>query len=168
MPTRNPVWLPRPEGVDRPGDPVLTMTPAQRALWIEVLWYANYLTGYGAPISRSLKERTASPRPGDLVFIPDAMDRRAQSDAEDGAALHGIGYLICKRNEPAVTEEVWRRHGESDWNGECPMGRVWYVQYMPGAGDVCRWENASCMTVPRGGEFADEVSMNARNYLGER
>lgn len=161
MSTREPKWLPRPQGTERPDDPVLTMTPEQRKLWIDVLWYSNYLTGYGSPISKALKERTADPQPGDLVFIPDAMDRRATSDSSAGAALHGIGYLVCKRREPAMSQEAWAEHGQQDYDGNCPEERVWYVQYMPGKDDVVRWENASCQAVPRGGEFAAEVERMA-------
>jgi len=163
--TTAPVWLPRPQGTDRADDPVLTMTGEQRSVFIEAVYYGWSLTGYGqAPIGRALAERRHDPRPGDLVVIPDALSRRATSTDDKSTQLMGLGYLVEGRYEPAVTEEIWAEYGESDWGGECPREKAWYVQYGPNPEDVCRWENASCQAVPRGGEFAKEVEGAASSY----
>lgn len=166
MSTRAPVWLPRPVGVDRPDDPILTMTAEQKKLFLEVVWYASYLSGYGSPVERACKERCYAPRTGDLVIIPDAL-RRIDSEA-GSSQLMGVGYLTAERTEPAISEEAWAEYGQSDWEGRCPEQRIWYVQYMPAAGDVCRWENAGCQAVPRGGEFADEVHRIADRIMKEQ
>lgn len=166
MPTREPVWLPRPQGTDRPGDPVLTMTGEQKAVFIEAVHYGWFLTGYSdAPIGKALAGRRHHPRPGDLVMISDALDRRATSTDDKSTQLMGLGYLVETRLEPSVTEEVWAQYGESDWDGECPRGDAHYIQYGPNAADVCRWENATVQAVPRGGEFAKQVQEDARAYL---
>lgn len=165
MSTREPRWLPRPVGTDRPGDPILTMTAEQKAVFLEVLWYSYYLTGRSlAPIGRALADRQHRPRVGDLVIIPDAMSHRTSS-AE--SALMGVGYLVGERLEPSVSEEAWAKYGESEWEGRCPEGQIWYVQYDPRGTAVCRWENADCQAVPRGGTFAEEVQAASGRYLQE-
>lgn len=164
MTTRTPQWLPRPVGVDRPGDPVLTMTAEQRAVLLDTVYWGWSLTGVAnAPVGRALTDRRLHPRPGDLVIIPDAMSRRTSSA---GNPLMGVGYLLATRREPAIGEQEWAEDGQTEWAGNCPEEQVWYVQYGPAAGDVCRWENASCHAVPRGGAFADEIQEAASRSMG--
>lgn len=165
MSIREPKWLPRPTGVNRPDDPILTMTAEQKNVFLEAVWYSFCLTGMvSAPIGRALADRRRHPRAGDLVIIPDAMSPRTSS-AED--TLMGVGYLVGERWEPAVSEEAWAEHGQTEWDGYCPETQAWYVQYDPRATAVCRWENADCLAVPRGGPFADEVKRAADKYVTE-
>lgn len=167
MSTREPQWLPRPTGTDRSSDPILTMTAEQKAVFLEVTWYSMFLNGYvRTPIGRALADRRHHPRVGDLVVIPDAMRRRA---VDGESSLMGVGYLVAERIEPSLTEEGWRQYGESEYGGICPEEQIWYVQYDPRATAVCRWENAECQAVPRGGEFAEEVRSMADRYMtGDR
>lgn len=162
MATREPQWLPRPVGTDRPDDPVLTMTAEQKAVLLDAVWYGWSLTGTAsAPIGRALTNRRLHPRPGDLVIIPDAMSAPMSSVS---TPARGVGYLLEERWEPIVGEDEWVRVGDEEYAGVCPEEIVFYVQYGPRAEDVCRWENAGCHAVPRGGAFNDEVERSARAY----
>jgi hypothetical protein len=164
MTTREPRWLPRPTGTERPDDPVLTMTGEQKAVLLDVAYYGWALTGYAqAPIGRALSDRRLHPRPGDLVIIPDAMSARTSTASDPHM---GVGYLVESRWEPGITEKDWAEWQASGYDDPCPEERVWYVQYGPRAADVCRWENASCQAVPLGGAFADEVRTSCDRYLG--
>lgn len=133
---------------DRHGDPLLEGDQAVVDLIVEVAynsWWQMGSTHTAAPCARSLSARLMHPLPGDPVYVPDS--RRNWRSADD--RRKGVGYLIVARQE---------LEGQIDES-------VFYVQYGPDPGDVCRWENATVMAIPLGAEMMRQIDEGARAFL---
>lgn len=164
VPDGDRAGFPRPRGVDRTGDPMLTLDGDALDVIMMIVYSGYRLTGYAqAPIAKALDDRRQNPHPGDLVMVPDSMSRRATCDDR----RHGWGYLLAVRHEPMFTDEDWLRivTEEDPEYGPRPIEKVFYIQYGPNPQDVCRWENASVMAVPHTQQIADEIQADAARFL---
>ncbi len=97
------------------------------------------LVGHPAPVVAEIRDRMRNPVSGDFVVEwTTATSEHAPLDDR----IKGIGYLIERRRES---------YGGPDPDDIGHEG-VWYVQYGPAPGDVCRWVNADFVAIP----IADE------------
>lgn len=156
-------------GTDRSGDPLLSLAAtdiATRDAIITLTYHLQRATfvghpalqratldGHPAPIVQRMFDRMRAPQPGDLVVELSVLHR---SDPE--TRMHGLGYLVEKRDEWATTDDVWERDvAESPWLVD--EGRAadtaWYVQYGPDPADVCRWTNCDFLMVPTAADVFD-------------
>lgn len=144
---------------DRAGDPLLVGDQATVDMLVRVAYNACRQMGSthnAAPCAQALSERIYHPRPGDPVYVPDSLRQD-----EDGRRK-GVGYLVVAREEWAHADEEWAEHGHA-WAGRPrPSEDVFYVQYGPNPGDICRWGNATCNTIPYGDEMMRQVDEAAR------
>lgn len=143
-------------GVDRE-DALLSLDPAMVPLRTVLAATADHLyraclTGTPSPRVARMYERITSPQPGDLVIEDSA---RYRSSRQAGALARGLGVLVTKRREWAVTDEEWEKDAAEYGYDERSTDIVWYVQYGPAAVDVCRWTNCDFMAIPWPGEAFD-------------
>lgn len=145
-----PVYLDRPTGTDRTGDPLMVLsdtTEPLRTLVMRSQWYLDYVSGYRqAPIARRWDERARAPRSGDLVYV---VDRILEGPRGGDADTHNksFGYYICGRREPVYDADMWAQVADQYEGEPCPTEKVFYLQYGPNPDDVCRWENAECRVI---------------------
>lgn len=136
-------------GIDRTGDPLLSpdeaVVPFIRLL-LSSQWYANYLYGMAnAPIGVRWQKRRRSPQPGELCYVT---DHAGNPRSDDDTIRKAFGYFLGEQQEPIYSEEVWQEvRGQYYGRQDCPTEDVFYIQYGPKPGDVCRWENASCQAI---------------------
>lgn len=156
----------RPVGVDRTGDPLLTLDDGALTAVVEIVYHGIRLTGVlDAPIGRALIDRRHHPRPGDFVVILDSIPGRGPTADAIDRLRKGWGYLVARRNEPFYTDTQWADVADQYDGKPCPTERIFYVQYGPNPGDVCRWENAEAYAVPHDWAAADEISDDAKRFL---
>lgn len=101
------------------------------------------LVGSPAPLVEAIRRRIDNPRVGDLVaewsgVYSENVEHR----------IHSLGILLAHRREWTTTAEEWRDEQVEDPLAERYTDEVWYVQYGPKAGDVCRWENCRFVALP--------------------
>ncbi|GAA0583122.1 hypothetical protein GCM10010172_80190 [Paractinoplanes ferrugineus] len=163
----------------RPGDPLLVGDQAVVDVIVKVAYNACRQMGSthnAAPCAQALSERIYHPKPGDPVYVPDSLRQD-----EDGRRK-GVGYLVVARTEWWHSDEDWLAPNPDDpWGSSFaqwtldeplvwdplthpkrPKEDVFYVQYGPDPGDICRWENASCYALPLGGDMMRELAEAAR------
>lgn len=124
--------------------------------------YRACLVGNPAPVVARMWERIRDPQIGDLVLEQSSRYRK-----DEDTQIKRLGILLAHRTEWWETDEEWaaqveqeRIHFEEFKRG--PYGQpgdtfepdermtdhAWYVQYGPGAGDICRWVNCMFYLVP--------------------
>jgi hypothetical protein len=123
------------------------------------------LVGDPAPVVRRMGDRMRNPLPGDLVASSFALMSR---DAD--TRLKGLGVLLCaERREWAETDAQWEAWCATERAAACEnysgpeaeemaayttgddnraTDSAYYIQYGPGARDICRWHNDNCVMVP--------------------
>lgn len=142
---------PRPKGTSRPGG-LLSLEEDAVAVRAVIAGVAGCLqaatmVGHPAPIVAAMATRMHHPVIGDLV-METATPWRADADW-----YRGFGILVGHRREHTHTDAQWAAE-VAEWgdaaltsSGERPSEEIWYVQYGPAAGDVCRWHNAGFLTI---------------------
>jgi hypothetical protein len=109
------------------------------------------LVGQPAPVVARMGERMRQPQPGDLVVTTEVLHGRR--DLED--RIHGFGIYLAGRTEWAETDENWAAMVAEDQfidDGDRTTDTVFYIQYGPSAGDICRWYNSGVVVLPSGEE----------------
>jgi hypothetical protein len=101
------------------------------------------LVGRPAPIVETIGHRIRNPRVGDLVA-----ERSGLVSLRADRRIHSLGILVEHRHEWETTGEEWRAVQAEDPFADRTAVEVWYVQYGPAAGDVCRWENCRFIALP--------------------
>ena len=117
------------------------------------------LVGNPAPVVRRMGERLIRPQPGDLVVSDEVLHGRRDLDSR----IKGLGIFLAGRREWAETDAEWEAFCEEERaassltpddltlicseENRC-TDTVYYIQYGPAAGDVCRWSNSSCTVLP--------------------
>jgi hypothetical protein len=109
------------------------------------------MVGSPAPVVRRVNERMRSPRPGDLVVTAEVLHGRR--DPED--RVHGFGIFLAARREWMASDAEWAAQratetiGVPDLSDEGrPTDNVFYIQYGPEPGDICRWHNSEAVVLP--------------------
>lgn len=159
-------WLQPHEGVtgvDRK-DTLLSLDPAMVPLRTVVAataahLHAACLVGNPAPRVAEMYARITSPMPGDLVIEDSA--RHGWRRWPDKLS-RGMGVLVLSRREWAETDEEWAAYVAEEqsfhtdpFTDDRSTDVGWYVQYGPGAADVCRWVNCGFIAIPWPGEHFD-------------
>lgn len=135
-------------GEERPEDPVLTMTPAQKrilAIAVKELWRASLVN---APSAQERFDRMTHPRPGDYVVVGDILSGWMHRDGDNFDK--GVGIFLGDRDEWWTTDEQWARDKAEDGtltDADRMVDHAWYVQYLPDA-SVCRWVNCDVLAIP--------------------
>src|ERR1700733_9432221 len=146
------------------------------------LLYRACLVGHPAPVVARMWERIKQPQPGDLVI-----ERSSRYRRDVDTQIKRLGVLLEHRTEWWQSDEEWaadveqqRVHHEeflrSDYAqpgdadepfkpDERMTDHVWYVQYGPKAGDICRWGNCEFYLVPTD-HAVFEQSMGTRDGSG--
>lgn len=151
------------KGINRTRDDLLSLTePAmqRRVVLLRIaseLWKAA-LNGAHTEAGQDLYQRMSKPGLGDLVIETVGMRHPLKRDADGEArAVTCFGILLGSRTEWACTDEEWQRYREEGAADGYPMpddSRITteaaYVQYGPGANDICRWVNCSLIGLPTG------------------
>jgi hypothetical protein len=149
---------------DRAGDPLLTGDQALVDMLVQIAynaWRQMGSTHNAAPCAQALTDRLIRPQPGDPVYATDSL-RRGRSDDD---RRKGVGYLVVQRTEWTHNDEQWAEEGRH-WNGgPRPTERVFYIQYGPNPGDICRWENATCQAIPYGDTMMRQIDEAARQIV---
>ena len=123
------------------------------------------MVGSPAPVVQRMSGRMRDPQPGDLVIETSTFYSR-----DEDTRLKAMGILVAHRvewwekdaewdaqveEERAAYEEFLRgpysHPGDEPFDpSQCERStdHAWYVQYGPGAGDICRWVNCEFMTIP--------------------
>lgn len=151
---------------DRTGDPLVTGDRATVEMLVRVAYNAYRQMGSthnAAPCAQALSKRIMNPKPGDPVYVPDSLRRRASEDDRE----KGIGYLVVRRVEWTHAGEQWAEVGSewTDYGSPRPHEEVFYVQYGPAPVDICRWGNASVLAIPYSDEMMREVDEEARRIV---
>lgn len=149
---------------DRTGDPLLCSDLAV----VEMIAYVAYnawrqmgSTHNAAPCAQALSHRIMHPQAGDPVYVPDSFRRSASADHR----RKGIGYFVVERMEWYQTDEEWAEE-VADWgDSPRPTDQVFYVQHGPDPGDICRWEDASCHTIPYGEQMMSDINAMATEIV---
>jgi hypothetical protein len=115
------------------------------------------LVGNPAPVVRRMGERICRPQPGDLVVAAEVLHGRRDLDSR----TKGLGIFLAARREWAETDAEWGAFCEEERAAFSPddlalicseenrcTDDVYYIQYGPAAGDVCRWSDSSCTVLP--------------------
>jgi hypothetical protein len=106
------------------------------------------LVGDPAPVVRRMCDRLRSPEPGDLVVTAEVMHGRRDPDSR----LKGLGIYLGSRTEWELTDAQWEAYKAEDGCGLTDEDRVtddvFYIQYGPDPGDICRWHNSSAVVLP--------------------
>lgn len=146
-------------GTPRHTDPFLGAATEVRDALAYTAWHllrAGW-TGRMAPVTEKMVDRVTHPRPGDLVYIPDSLRRRAP----DGHRRKGFGYLIVARWEWWHTDAEWQQSiADGEWGADDdrPTDKAYYLQYGPNPFDVCRWVDCECRLIPHLPTSADDWS----------
>lgn len=173
---------------DRSGDPLMVGKQSTIDMLARVAynaWRQMGSTHNAAPCAQALSDRIMHPRPGDPVYVPDSFGRHRDEDTR----RKGVGYLVVERVEWYHSDEAWLSSEEGEdldhpwsspfgewtdgeplvWNPlthpKRPTEKVFYVQYGPNPGDICRWENASCYAIPYGDEMMGQIDEAARRIV---
>lgn len=169
---------------DRAGDPLVTGERDVVDMLVQVASNAQRQMGSthnAAPCAQALSDLIYHPRPGDPVYVPDARGR------DEDTRRKGVGYLVVERTEWWHSDEDWLTRADDEgctafeawtygqplvWDPlihpKRPSARVFYVQYGPDPGDICRWENATCYAIPYGDEMMRQVDEAARRIVEDR
>jgi len=123
------------------------------------------LVGSPAPVVRRMSDRISHPEPGDLVVTIEVLYGRRDPDDR----LKGFGIYLAGRKEWETTDEEWQ--AECLRYGIDPADRgtdtVFYIQYGPDPGDICRWHNSEAVVLPaQDGPFSIDGAAE-REDLGE-
>jgi hypothetical protein len=106
------------------------------------------LVGNPAPVTRRICDRLRQPEPGDLVVTTEVMHGRRDPDDR----LKGLGVFLAGRKEWAETDAQWEAYkaGNEDWvtDEDRWTDTVFYIQYGPDPGDICRWHNSEAVVLP--------------------
>lgn len=132
------------------------------AMWLE----RTVNVGDPVPIFQRMRDRLSTPRPGDLVVSPAIAANRRRDPA---TRLQAFGVLLARRDEWHHTDDEWLNEDADDpygssfaqWTADTPRvydplrhparpieDDVHYVQYGPHPDDICRWTDATFVTVP--------------------
>jgi hypothetical protein len=120
------------------------------------------LVGDAAPVVKRIYHRLTHPQVGDVVVVQDS-----QYMGQD-SRIKGFGVLVAERREWWTTDEEWEREKAEDCDAtdaDRMTDHGWYVQYGPGAKDVCRWTNCTLLAVPLPDERFPDV-FGTRNESG--
>jgi hypothetical protein len=127
---------------------------AHREALIEMAHHLSTATlvGQPAPVVRRIGERLRLPRIGDLVVTTEVMhDRRDPDDR-----LKGFGIFLAGRTEWCETDAEWAAYQAGVYeetastlpDEERMTDTVFYIQYGPDPGDICRWHNSEAVVLP--------------------
>ena len=123
---------------------------AHREFLIEMAHHLSTATlvGNPAPVVRRIGERLRLPRIGDLVVTTEVMHGRRDPDDR----LKGFGIFLAGRKEWCETDAEWAAGClANDWDPlteERMTDTVFYIQYGPDPGDICRWHNSEAVVLP--------------------
>src|SRR5580765_304666 len=123
---------------------------AHREFLIEMAHHLSTATlvGNPAPVVRRINDRLRSPQPGDLVVTTEVMHGRRDPDDR----LKGFGIFLAGRKEWCETDAEWITAClANDWDPlteERMTDTVFYIQYGPDPGDICRWHNSEAVVLP--------------------
>lgn len=145
--------LPEPRegvtGIDRTGDPLVTSDAAKPliARLTRQLWSACLSHGPRDSVYYDQYQRMVNPVRGDQVVVYDAV-----IGPDPDRIRWGVGYLVLSRREWWDTHEDWEQMKVEDPDLTEEDRRiereVWYVQYGPSPGQVCRWVNCKVIAIP--------------------
>jgi hypothetical protein len=128
--------------------------------------HAAVLVGDPVPAVRRMSERICHPEPGDLAVAVEVMYGRRDPDTR----LRGFGILLARRKEWASTDAQWAAECLAEnWDPateERFTGNVYYLQYGPAAGDICRWHDSRPAGLPVQAESFSRDA--AAGYSGTR
>jgi hypothetical protein len=108
------------------------------------------LVGSPAPVVRRMSDRLRQPEPGDLVVTTEVMHGRPDPDDR----LKGLGVFLAGRKEWAETDAQWEAYKAENYGGSTLADEdrmtdtVFYIQYGPDPGDICRWHNSEAVVLP--------------------
>jgi len=127
---------------------------AHREFLIEMAHHLSTATlvGNPAPVVRRMNERLRLPRIGDLVVTTEVMHGRRDPDDR----LKGFGIFLAGRKEWCETDAEWAAYKASvheETASTLPdedrmTDDVFYIQYGPDPGDICRWHNSEAVVLP--------------------
>jgi hypothetical protein len=116
------------------------------------------LVGQPAPVVRRISDRINAPQPGDLAVTVEVLAGRRDPDDR----LTGFGIYLAGRREWAATDAQWQAFCAQEAAVSSDPGTlelicsddnratdsVFYLQYGPAAGDICRWHNSEAVVLP--------------------
>jgi hypothetical protein len=109
------------------------------------------LVGDPAPVVRRMSDALRNPLPGDLVVTREVMLGTYQ---DPDRRLKGFGLYLRGRQEWATSDADWEAYKAEDGCGLTDADRmtdnVFYIQYGPDPGDVCRWHDSRAIVLPAG------------------
>jgi hypothetical protein len=141
------------------------------------------LVGSPAPVVRRMSDRLHQPGPGDLAVTIEVLHGRPDPDSR----LRGFGIYLGGRKEWCESDAEWaawcaaeRDSILRDYSGTeadeliaMTVGEdnrtadtVFYLQYGPDPGDICRWHNSEAIVLPVAiGGFGADAAVS-REELG--
>ena len=100
------------------------------------------LVGNPAPVVRRMSDRMRQPERGDIAAATEVLHGRGDLDYR----IKGLGVFLGQRREWAETDADWEAFKAEDGCGLTDEDRttdtVFYLQYGPAPGDICRWHNS--------------------------